>query len=1063
MGWPTVTSADPRRHHVTAVLVAHDGAAWLPASLAAVAAQTRAPDVLAAVDTGSTDDSGILLRNALGAGAVLGAPRDIGYGAAVALGLAGTHVASDHGRVHGQLAVEWVWLLHDDCAPEPQALEALLAAADRIPDAAILGPKVRDWGDAPLLLEIGITTDLSGRRETGLERSELDQGQHDDVCDVLAVGTAGALVRRDAWNAVGGLDPALPLFRDDVDLGWRVRLAGHRVVVAPQALVRHVRATTVGLRATSAVSGRPEAVERRHEMYTVLVNVSAPVLVIAVPWLVLSVLLRSVGFLLTRQVRAALDEASACVAVLGTPDRIRHGRRRRRVSRRVSHRQVRPLMARPGLRLRRSIEAVRGALGSGRTGGGTAPEAATESGPTSVDELPGAPPTPFRRLVTRPSVLLVLGLLLVTLLAERALTGGGSLQGGRLLPAPDGARDLWTAYAASWHRVGPGTAADAPPYLAVFATLAGVLFGKPWLALDVLLLGCVPLAGVTAYVATRRIVRSTALRVWAAATYALLPVGSGAIAAGRLDAAVAFVAVPPLLVATGRLLGRDPGRAGWRGAWATGLGLALAAAFAPLLYLLVALVLCGGLAWAVRTGWSVDRVASCRRAAAAGIALAVPVVLLLPWSLQALTHPALPFLGSGRLAADALVAPQPDATALLLLRPGGPGMPPAWTFAALVLAALGGLARSSRRRAALAGWMLVAAGLAAAVLVSRVRVVPLAGGRALPGWPGVPLAVAAAGLLLAALVGADHLRERLRRASFSWQQPAAVVLTVAAAVVPLVAATAWVQRGADGPLTRRPAVLLPSFVRASVAEAPGSRVLVLRPRATGFVDYDLTGVTGPRLGDADLPTSPARRARLSGVVADLAGARGGDAPAALAAYGVRFVLLRSAGTGTDAATTARAIDGQPGLSRQPVDGPVVVWRLSSATSRLSVLSPDVASVARSGRPPPADLLASSPPAALGAGPEGARTQVPPGSAGRLLVLTDAADGGWRARVDGMSLRRTTAWGWAQAFELPAAGGALELARSSTRRHVSLRAQAALLGAVVVLAAPGPRRRAGSPA
>ena len=79
--------APPRLHHVTAVLVAHDGARWLPATLTTLARSTRPPDVVQAVDTGSTDDSAALLAASLGPDAVITLGRDSGFGAAVAAGV----------------------------------------------------------------------------------------------------------------------------------------------------------------------------------------------------------------------------------------------------------------------------------------------------------------------------------------------------------------------------------------------------------------------------------------------------------------------------------------------------------------------------------------------------------------------------------------------------------------------------------------------------------------------------------------------------------------------------------------------------------------------------------------------------------------------------------------------------------------------------------------------------------------------------------------------------------------------------------------------------------------
>ena len=85
----------------------------------------------------------------------------------------------------------------------------------------MLGPKLRDLADRRVLREVGLTIDRAGRRLTGVEPGEIDQGQHDGNRSVLAVSTAGMLIRRDVWDRLGGFDPLLPLFRDDIDFCWR--------------------------------------------------------------------------------------------------------------------------------------------------------------------------------------------------------------------------------------------------------------------------------------------------------------------------------------------------------------------------------------------------------------------------------------------------------------------------------------------------------------------------------------------------------------------------------------------------------------------------------------------------------------------------------------------------------------------------------------------------------------------------------------------------------------------------------------------------------------------------
>src|SRR5258708_902980 len=128
------------RHAVTAVLVSHDGARWLPEALAALAGQTRPPQQVVAVDTGSVDHSRELLAGTLGASAVLEWPRETSLGAAVQAGLDAFVGAPPPPQVRGE-AIEWVWILHDDCAPDPDALEALLQRAEDSPSATVIGPK----------------------------------------------------------------------------------------------------------------------------------------------------------------------------------------------------------------------------------------------------------------------------------------------------------------------------------------------------------------------------------------------------------------------------------------------------------------------------------------------------------------------------------------------------------------------------------------------------------------------------------------------------------------------------------------------------------------------------------------------------------------------------------------------------------------------------------------------------------------------------------------------------------------------------------------------------------
>jgi GT2 family glycosyltransferase len=429
---------------VTALLVSHDGARWLPAVLDGLDRQTLRPDRVVVVDTGSSDGSADLVRQRLGAAAVRTAPPTTPYGGAVRLGLDGEPGAGE--------ASEWVWLLHDDSAPAPGALEALLDAAKANPSADILGPKLREWPSLRRMLEVGVTISGTGRRETGLERGEYDQGQHDRIRDVLAVNTAGMLVRREVLDRLG-FDARLPVFGNDLDLGWRAARAGHRTLVVPDAVVFHVEAAARGVRRTPLTTAAPHRAQRRSALYTLLANCSARALPFQALRLLLGSVLRALGFLLVRAPREAFDEVVALGAVYLRPDRILTARLRRRRAATVPARQVRHLLAPPWLPYRHGLDFVSdlatalahqaGDVSSARRAARQAP---VETGPVPAEaqSLP-ADNGLLVRVMTNPVAVVFAGLVVLSLVGLRGLVGAGMLSGGGLLPAPGGVGHWWSA------------------------------------------------------------------------------------------------------------------------------------------------------------------------------------------------------------------------------------------------------------------------------------------------------------------------------------------------------------------------------------------------------------------------------------------------------------------------------------------------------------------------------------------------------------------------------------------------------------------------------------------
>jgi GT2 family glycosyltransferase len=132
--------------------------------------------------------------------------------------------------------VDFLWVLAEGAVPMPDALKAAIADAART-DAGLVGSKIIGADDA--LISVGLITDAFGVPYSGLDASEVDQGQYDVVRDVAAVAGSSLLIRRDLLSGLGGVDPLLAPQAAAIDIAQRARLMGARVVVSPASEVRY--------------------------------------------------------------------------------------------------------------------------------------------------------------------------------------------------------------------------------------------------------------------------------------------------------------------------------------------------------------------------------------------------------------------------------------------------------------------------------------------------------------------------------------------------------------------------------------------------------------------------------------------------------------------------------------------------------------------------------------------------------------------------------------------------------------------------------------------------------
>jgi N-acetylglucosaminyl-diphospho-decaprenol L-rhamnosyltransferase len=195
---------------------------------------------LVVVDNGSGDGSLSAALDAVPGLGVIDPGRNLGYGAAANRGVAAT-------------TAPYVLVCNSDLEVPVDAVAALVAALESDPGCALAGPLVRTQagGRYPSARTFPTLVDAAGHALLGLfvpdnrftrsyQKSELDTAAV-EVRTVDWVSGACFLVRREAFEAVGGFDESYFMYAEDVDLCWRLCGAGWTVAYAPTAEVTHLQ------------------------------------------------------------------------------------------------------------------------------------------------------------------------------------------------------------------------------------------------------------------------------------------------------------------------------------------------------------------------------------------------------------------------------------------------------------------------------------------------------------------------------------------------------------------------------------------------------------------------------------------------------------------------------------------------------------------------------------------------------------------------------------------------------------------------------------------------------
>lgn len=227
----------PGHHRVDLIIPTYNGAALLAHCLGALRAQTYRDFAITVVDDGSTDGTAALLAADYPEVRLLRRERNGGLVAACNAGIAAT-------------GAELVCLLNNDTEAEPGWLAALVAGIDAAPGAGSAASKMLLFDRRDTLHSAGDGFTVAGLPvNRGVWRR--DTGQYDGRTTVFGPCAGAALYRRAALDAVAEapgepLDPDLFMYCEDVDLAWRLQLAGFGSVFVPAARIYHHLSATGG-------------------------------------------------------------------------------------------------------------------------------------------------------------------------------------------------------------------------------------------------------------------------------------------------------------------------------------------------------------------------------------------------------------------------------------------------------------------------------------------------------------------------------------------------------------------------------------------------------------------------------------------------------------------------------------------------------------------------------------------------------------------------------------------------------------------------------------------------
>jgi hypothetical protein len=247
----------------TAVIIANwNGKKYLKDCFDSLRAQSCKDFKIILVENGSKDGSEDFVREKYPEVEIVRLKENVGFAKGYNIGIQ---------KAFEDRNIEYAFVLNNDTKLDEKCIEEFLGLAKKHPEAGSIQSKVLNFFDPRKIDCAGILLSADGVA-TNRGYSEKDSGQYGDEVEIFGASGAASLFSRKALEKTKlsdgeYFDNSYFAYYEDVDLAWRLRLAGFKSYFCPKALVHHIHSATAG-----QISGFKAYYLNRNRFFTLIKN-----------------------------------------------------------------------------------------------------------------------------------------------------------------------------------------------------------------------------------------------------------------------------------------------------------------------------------------------------------------------------------------------------------------------------------------------------------------------------------------------------------------------------------------------------------------------------------------------------------------------------------------------------------------------------------------------------------------------------------------------------------------------------------------------------------------------